>query len=76
MIFDAPFYVCVRCNFFLHNRCAKLPLKIKRGLFHEHSLTLASSLRHHTRVDCYGVMLVIVVAMASPIYVMNVNGTT
>jgi len=42
MIIDAPFYGCVQCNFFLHNRCAKLPLRIKRGLFHKHSLTLLS----------------------------------
>ncbi|XP_062176240.1 uncharacterized protein LOC133881334 [Alnus glutinosa] len=42
MIIDAPFYGCVQCNFFLHNRCAKLPLRIKRGPFHVHSLTLLS----------------------------------
>jgi hypothetical protein len=42
LIFGTPFYVCVQCNFSLHNRCAKLPLKIKRRLFHEHSLTLLS----------------------------------
>jgi hypothetical protein len=73
MIFDALFYACVQCNFFLHNRCDKLPLKIKRGYFM--NIHSPSSLRHHTRIDCYGVMLVIMVAMASFIHVMNVNGT-
>jgi hypothetical protein len=37
-----PFYGCTQCNFFLHYRCTKLPATIKRGLFHEHPLTLLS----------------------------------
>ncbi|XP_062176251.1 uncharacterized protein LOC133881347 [Alnus glutinosa] len=42
-IIIVPFYGCVKCNYFLHNRCAKvLPSTIKRGLFHEHRLTLIS----------------------------------
>jgi hypothetical protein len=41
-IIATPFYGCAQCNFFLHYRCAKLPLTIKRGLFHEHPLTLLS----------------------------------
>jgi hypothetical protein len=42
-IFGTPFYGCVQCNFFLHNRCAKVERTIKRWLFHKHPLTLASS---------------------------------
>jgi hypothetical protein len=42
-IIFVPFYGCVQCNYFLHNRCAKvLPSTIKRGLFHRHRLTLIS----------------------------------
>jgi len=42
-IIFVPFYGCVQCNYFLHNRCAKvLPPTIKRGLFHRHRLTLIS----------------------------------
>ncbi|XP_059445380.1 uncharacterized protein LOC132177159 [Corylus avellana] len=37
-----PFYGCVKCNFFLHNRCAKLPSTIKRWRLDKHSLTLLS----------------------------------
>jgi hypothetical protein len=39
-IISTPFYGCIQCNFFLHYRCTKLPATIKRGLFHEHPLTL------------------------------------
>ena len=42
IILGTPFYKCAQCNFFLHNRCAKLPQKIKRWLFHDHSFTLLS----------------------------------
>jgi hypothetical protein len=41
-IIATPFYGCAQCNIFLHYRCTKLPLTIKRGLFHEHPLTLLS----------------------------------
>jgi hypothetical protein len=41
-IISTPFYGCAQCNFFLHYRCIKLPLTIKRGLFHGHPLTLIS----------------------------------
>jgi hypothetical protein len=41
-IISTPFYGCAQCNFFLHYRCAKLPATIKRGIFHEHPLTLLS----------------------------------
>jgi hypothetical protein len=42
-IIFVPFYGCVQCNYFLHNRCAKvLPSTITRGIFHEHRLTLIS----------------------------------
>ena len=34
-----PFYSCVKCHFFLHESCAKLP-KTKKHLLHQHSLTL------------------------------------
>nr|XP_023901019.1 uncharacterized protein LOC112012878 [Quercus suber] len=34
-----PFYSCVKCSFFLHESCAKLPKK-KRHPLHEHPLTL------------------------------------
>jgi hypothetical protein len=42
VISGTPFYGCAQCNFFLHVRCAKLPSSIKRGLFHQHPLTLLS----------------------------------
>jgi hypothetical protein len=41
-IIATPFYGCAQCNFFLHYRCTKLPLVIKRGLFHKHPLSLHS----------------------------------
>jgi hypothetical protein len=41
-IISIPFYGCSQCDFFVHNRCAKVPTTIKRGLFHEHSLSLLS----------------------------------
>jgi len=41
-IISIPFYGCAQCNFFLHYRCTKLLATIKRGLFHEHHLTLLS----------------------------------
>jgi hypothetical protein len=39
-ILSTPFYSCAQCNFFLHYRCTKLPATIKRGLIHNHPLTL------------------------------------
>ena len=42
IISSIPFYECTKCNFFLHIRCAKVPSTIKRGLFHQHPLTLFS----------------------------------
>ncbi|XP_062163726.1 uncharacterized protein LOC133870582 [Alnus glutinosa] len=39
-LISAPFYSCIQCNFFLHNRCAQLPRKKGLFFFHEHELTL------------------------------------
>jgi hypothetical protein len=43
IIYDASFYSCAQCHFFIHNRCIKLPETIKRLLFHEHPLSLIFS---------------------------------
>jgi hypothetical protein len=41
-IISVPFYGCVKCNFFIHYRCAKLPSTIKRYRLDElHPLTLS-----------------------------------
>ena len=37
-IISAPFYNCIRCNFFLHTVCAQLPKK-KKHILHYHRLT-------------------------------------
>nr|XP_023929243.1 uncharacterized protein LOC112040586 [Quercus suber] len=48
-----PFYSCVKCNFFLHESCAKLPKK-KRHPLHRHPLTLlAKSPRRSKTFVCY-----------------------
>ncbi|XP_059462643.1 uncharacterized protein LOC132191567 [Corylus avellana] len=39
-LISVPFYSCLSCNFFLHERCAKLATKIERHPLHEHPLTL------------------------------------
>ena len=38
-LLSPSFYNCVKCNFFLHKSCTKLP-KIKRHPLHQHPLTL------------------------------------
>lgn len=42
LLISAPFYRCVQCDFFLHERCAKLQ-KIQRHRLHQHLLTLVSN---------------------------------
>lgn len=37
---SGPFYACVECNFFLHCKCAKLPLRIKHPIHRRHHLVL------------------------------------
>lgn len=37
-----PFYGCAQCNYFLHEECAKLPIK-KRHVTHRHDFTLSQS---------------------------------
>jgi hypothetical protein len=39
LIISTPFYSCQQCNYFLHSKCARLPLK-KRHPTHPHLLTL------------------------------------
>jgi hypothetical protein len=43
IISDASFYSCAQCNFFIHDRCTKLPKTIKRLLFNEYPLNLTIS---------------------------------
>ena len=43
-----PFYSCVKCKFFLHESCAKLPKK-KRHPLHRHPLTLLTKSPSRTR---------------------------
>ena len=43
-----PFYSCVKCKFFLHESCAKLPKK-KRHPLHRHPLTLLAKSPSRTR---------------------------
>jgi hypothetical protein len=41
LIILAPFYGCAQCNFFLHTRCTKLPIRIEQHRRHDfHTLTL------------------------------------
>ncbi|XP_047317508.1 uncharacterized protein LOC124920961 [Impatiens glandulifera] len=50
-----PFYLCHDCNYFLHQRCAHLPLQTIYPLHHQdHRLTLLSRppSRHSRRTNC------------------------
>jgi hypothetical protein len=72
-IICVPFYGCVKCNFFLHNRCAKLPSTIQRWGFDDHPLTLLS--KALSTDGLFWCVFVNVIVMASPIDVTSVRRT-